>query len=179
MRSLLKCSITQLPLSCSHVLGEFEELRSILAGLRPACLWCKIYDPLKSLILAQPSAPIFQSNRPMLMLRLRGGPALSPFRLERLASALKIEALQVSHISTEYWYFCAARRDLREEEMAILEQLLKCPPKLHLTQTTHISEGELLLVVPRPGTISPWSTKATDIAHHCGLEAVERYSLPR
>ena len=34
--------------------------------------------------------------------------------------------------------------------------------------------GELLLVVPRPGTISPWSTKATDIARHCGLRAVER-----
>jgi phosphoribosylformylglycinamidine synthase len=110
----------------------------------------------------------------MLMLRLRGGHALSPFRLERLAGALKIAASQVSHISTEYWYFCAATRDLREEELATLEQLLKCPPKSHLAQTAQISAGELLLVVPRPGTISPWSTKATDIAHNCGLEAVER-----
>ncbi len=45
--------------------------------------------------------------------------------------------------------------------------------------------GELLLVVPRPGTISPWASKATDIAHNCGLPAVERiergiaYSSPR
>lgn len=110
----------------------------------------------------------------MLMLRLRGGRALSPFRLEKLVGALKTEASQVSHISTEYWYFCAATRSLREEEMAILEQLLKCPPKPHLAQTMQNSESELLLVVPRAGTISPWSTKATDIAHHCGLEAVER-----
>ncbi len=31
-----------------------------------------------------------------------------------------------------------------------------------------------MLVVPRPGTISPWSSKATDIAHVCGLDAVRR-----
>lgn len=36
------------------------------------------------------------------------------------------------------------------------------------------AEGRLLLVVPRPGTISPWSSKATDIAQHCGLLAVRR-----
>ena len=34
--------------------------------------------------------------------------------------------------------------------------------------------GELLLVIPRPGTISPWASKATDIAHNCGLSSVER-----
>ena len=34
--------------------------------------------------------------------------------------------------------------------------------------------GILLLVVPRFGTISPWSSKATDIARHCGLDAVRR-----
>ena len=36
------------------------------------------------------------------------------------------------------------------------------------------ASGQLLLVVPRPGTISPWSSKATDIAHNCGLENVLR-----
>ncbi len=34
--------------------------------------------------------------------------------------------------------------------------------------------GSLLLVVPRPGTISPWSSKATDIARNCGLAPVKR-----
>ncbi|MEL0066843.1 MAG: phosphoribosylformylglycinamidine synthase, partial [Gammaproteobacteria bacterium] len=33
---------------------------------------------------------------------------------------------------------------------------------------------DLLLVVPRPGTISPWSSKATDIAHNCGLNKIKR-----
>ena len=105
----------------------------------------------------------------MLMLRLRGGRALSPFRLEKLTSALKTEASQVSHISAEYWYFCATARQLRREEVAILEKLLKCVPEAEL-----VPAGELFLVVPRPGTISPWSSKATNIALHCGLEAVER-----
>ncbi|SCY21813.1 phosphoribosylformylglycinamidine synthase [Nitrosospira sp. Nl5] len=112
------------------------------------------------------------------MLRLRGGSALSPFRREKLASALKIAAPQVSHIYAEYWHFCALRRDLRQNEISILEKLLEYAPaaEIFLTgaagQTRH--PGELLLVLPRPGTISPWSSKATDIALHCGLEAVER-----
>ncbi len=114
------------------------------------------------------------------MLRLRGGSALSPFRLEKLAAALKITAPQVSHIYAEYWYFCAVTRDLRENEIAVLRRLLKCSPeKISTTeveerQTRIVPRRIVLLVVPRPGTISPWSTKATDIARHCGLEAVER-----
>ncbi len=40
--------------------------------------------------------------------------------------------------------------------------------------SSETADGELMLVVPRPGTISPWSSKATDIAHNCGLSAIER-----
>ena len=36
------------------------------------------------------------------------------------------------------------------------------------------SKGELALVLPRIGTISPWSSKATDIAHICGLTKIKR-----
>jgi len=39
---------------------------------------------------------------------------------------------------------------------------------------SHAPQGKLLLVTPRPGTISPWSSKATDIAHNCGLQQVNR-----
>ncbi|MGH8685830.1 MAG: phosphoribosylformylglycinamidine synthase, partial [Nitrosospira sp.] len=113
------------------------------------------------------------------MLRLRGGSALSPFRREKLASALKIAASQVSHIYAEYWHFCALKRDLQPNEIAILEKLLEYAPKeIPLKEVPRQPAGhpggELLLVLPRPGTISPWSSKATDIARHCGLEAVER-----
>jgi phosphoribosylformylglycinamidine synthase len=113
------------------------------------------------------------------MLRFRGGSALSPFRLEKLAAALKIIAPQVSHIYAEFWYFCAVTRDLRENEIAVLGRLLKCSPADIFPIEVEAPQAQLLqdnflLVVPRPGTISPWSTKATDIARHCGLEAVER-----
>ncbi|ARO86340.1 phosphoribosylformylglycinamidine synthase [Nitrosospira lacus] len=113
------------------------------------------------------------------MLRLRGGSALSPFRLEKLASALKIAAPQVSHIYAEYWHFCALKRDLGPAESAVLERLLKSAPeeiflRSDIERQARHAPGELLLVLPRPGTISPWSSKATDIARHCGLEAVER-----
>lgn len=113
------------------------------------------------------------------MLRLRGGNALSPFRLEKLARAVKIAAPQVSHIYAEYWYFCALKRELWSNEITVLEKLLKCAPdETSLAgvsgQKARRPAGELLLVLPRPGTISPWSTKATDIAHHCGLETIDR-----
>ncbi|TSA52399.1 MAG: phosphoribosylformylglycinamidine synthase [Nitrosomonadaceae bacterium] len=104
------------------------------------------------------------------MLRLRGGSALSPFRLEKLTAALKTAAPQVSHIYAEYWHFCAAERDLRPDENAILAKLLT----YGAAQQGEKPAGELLLVLPRPGTISPWSSKATDIARHCGLAAVGR-----
>ena len=38
----------------------------------------------------------------------------------------------------------------------------------------HQPQGLFLLVTPRPGTISPWSSKSTDIAHNCGLAKVVR-----
>ena len=104
------------------------------------------------------------------MLRLRGGSALSPFRLEKLTAALKTAAPQVSHIYAEYWHFCAVGRDLQPDESAILAKLLT----YGAAQRSEEPAGELLLVLPRPGTISPWSSKATDIARHCGLEAVGR-----
>ncbi len=104
------------------------------------------------------------------MLRLRSSSALSPFRLEKLKVALKTAAPQVSHIYAEYWHFCAVERDLQPDENAILTKLLT----YGVAQKSEDPAGELLLVLPRPGTISPWSSKATDIVRHCGLGAVQR-----
>ena len=82
------------------------------------------------------------------MLRLRGGSALSPFRLEKLTAALKTATPQVSHIYAEYWHFCAVRRDLRPDESAILAKLLT----YGAAQRSEDPAGELLLVlrVPAP-----------------------------
>ena len=103
------------------------------------------------------------------MLRFRGAPALSSFRIERLLAALRRTVPAVRSIHAEFVHFVDAERDLAPAEQVILEQLLDfdrgAPPE---------ASGQLLLTVPRPGTVSPWSSKATDIAHVCGLAAVRR-----
>ncbi|MCC7091830.1 MAG: phosphoribosylformylglycinamidine synthase [Nitrosomonas sp.] len=104
------------------------------------------------------------------MLQFCGGRALSPFRLEKLFKEINHLNLPVSRIAAEYWHFCAVTRTLHQAELDILRQILSETP----TQQNSQQSGTFFLVLPRPGTISPWSTKATDIAHHCGLSAVER-----
>ncbi|MCB1985132.1 MAG: phosphoribosylformylglycinamidine synthase [Burkholderiales bacterium] len=104
------------------------------------------------------------------MLRFCGGNALSIFRLDKLANALSALKIQVSHIYTEYWYFCAVSQPLTDQETALLEKLLNSCQ----SQNSADTGAMFFLVIPRPGTISPWSSKATDIVRHCGLNAIER-----
>ena len=94
------------------------------------------------------------------VLRLRGRNALSEFRSSKLSHALQQVPLQVSGISAEYWHFASVSRALSRAEHVILERILTYGPAAQ-----SVSEaGQLLLVVPRLGTISPWASKATDIA---------------
>ncbi len=106
------------------------------------------------------------------LLTLRGRNALSPFRVAKLATALSASCPGggVAGIAATFWHFVEVERALEPPERAVLERVLTYGPS-GVDATT---AGELLLVVPRPGTISPWSTKATDIARHCGLAAVRR-----
>ncbi len=106
------------------------------------------------------------------MLQFRGRKALSSFRIEKLLYSARAIVPQISNIDTEYWYFCQVRRDLTQEEIDRLQQLLDASQILLSSDFEY--DRSLLFVVPRPGTISPWSSKATDIARHCGLDAVER-----
>ncbi len=104
------------------------------------------------------------------MLVLRGSPALSPFRLQKLSDRLREALPEVSHLYAEFVHFADLERKLDDDDRAILERLLTYGP----TQPAEEPGGQLLLVVPRLGTISPWSSKATDIAHNCGLKRVAR-----
>jgi phosphoribosylformylglycinamidine synthase len=105
----------------------------------------------------------------MIVLSLRGGSALRDFRLEKLNAALRPTGLSVH--ATQFWHFVETDRQPSAEERTVLERLLTygpdMPPPAHTT-------GGMALVTPRLGTISPWSSKATDIAHQCGLSFVER-----
>ena len=105
-----------------------------------------------------------------VVVSLRGSPALSPFRQERLLKQMRGLLPQVQGVYAEYWHFAAFAADPDENEKSVLKRLLTYGPR----QTTQSAVGALLLVVPRIGTISPWSTKATDIARHCGLDRVGR-----
>jgi len=105
------------------------------------------------------------------MLQLAGARALSAFRIAKLVSRLSTLEPAVRSLDAHYIHFVDTERPLDFAERQILQQLLTYGPK---TAPAEGSDGELLLVVPRAGTISPWSSKATDIAHVCGLTAVRR-----
>ena len=98
------------------------------------------------------------------ILQLRGPRALSESRLAKLLAHLKAGSL-----SAEYRYFVETAGELSAAERRLLERLLDdgSPPPA-------AASGELYLVVPRLGTISPWSSKASDIARNCGLSSVQR-----
>ena len=103
------------------------------------------------------------------MLRFRGSPALSPFRLEKLLTALRRRVPVVTEIYAEFIHFVDGRLITHDRE--VLDRLLQYGPTA--TQR-HLTSEPTFLVVPRPGTRSPWSSKATDIARNCGLQHVRR-----
>ena len=104
------------------------------------------------------------------MLVLRGAPAHSEFRLRKLEQLLLDATGQVVRVYAEHMHFVDSDRALPAEESVVLERLLRYGPYLR----SQDPKGEMVLVVPRPGTISPWSSKATDIARNCGLVGVRR-----
>ena len=103
-------------------------------------------------------------------LRLRGRSALSAFRSTRLVSTLRSAVPRVTDVHAEFWHFVELERALSDAEAQRLDRILAYGP----ADAAGVARGELVLVVPRFGTISPWSSKASDIARHCGLEAIRR-----
>lgn len=103
-------------------------------------------------------------------LSLRGSPALSQFRLEKLYAALKQAAPSIQHIYTEFVHFAFSEGALTANDQATLKEILTYGP----ATTAEAPVGELFLVIPRIGTISPWASRATDIANNCGLDTVLR-----
>ncbi|MDX9989050.1 phosphoribosylformylglycinamidine synthase [Thiothrix unzii] len=104
------------------------------------------------------------------MLILSGSVALSDFRRAKLLNALQTVVPSVTAVQAEYVHFVRTRCELGADEYARLQALLTYEE----VQGDHNVRGTLFLVTPRTGTISPWSSKATDIAHNCGLNTVER-----
>ena len=101
-------------------------------------------------------------------LALRGSAAFSAPRLTRLQKSLGDTGSGIG-LAAEHWYFIECPAALNADETARLKDLLGIPATLPAAPA-----GKLLLVTPRLGTISAWSSKATDIARNCGFAAVKR-----
>ena len=101
-----------------------------------------------------------------------GKSALSPFRLDKLRAALAATSTGVFLEATRHIYFVELSSALSVNEASLLDRLLGLDAQAGAPGT----DGHTLslLVVPRLGTISPWSSKATDIARHCALPQVQR-----
>ncbi|MDQ8209144.1 phosphoribosylformylglycinamidine synthase [Coraliomargarita sp. SDUM461003] len=101
---------------------------------------------------------------------LQGRQAFSDFRLTALKNALNdaIAAHDIAAIDAVEVYFIESAHPLDDQTTERAFALLAA--EQHFART---NEGGFF-VTPRKGTISPWSSKATDIFHNCGLDAIAR-----
>ncbi|OGT19587.1 MAG: phosphoribosylformylglycinamidine synthase [Gammaproteobacteria bacterium RBG_16_57_12] len=104
------------------------------------------------------------------MILLHGTTALSAFRLDKLLNTVRQRVPVIDRITAEFLHFVDCERRMDDQEQELLGQVLSYGP----SHEARNSGGKWLLVVPRFGTISPWSSKATDIAHNCGLKIIRR-----
>ena len=103
-------------------------------------------------------------------LALDGPSALSAFRARQLLARLQAVEPRISAVHGQHVHFVHLQRALDAAERARLDGLLQYGAPF----AASAKAAAAWLVVPRLGTISPWASKASDIAHNCGLEAVLR-----
>ncbi len=113
----------------------------------------------------------------MSMLELPGPLAETAFRLRRLAHEATARCADVRDVNVRFVHFVHFERELKAGEREILDALLTYGSPAEFSRTNCE-----ITIVPRLGTISPWASKATDIARICGLpvqriERGRRYSL--
>ncbi len=104
------------------------------------------------------------------MLSLLGAAALSKFRIDKLLTELQAVDPRIVSLHSRHMHLVDVDQSLDEHELEVLGKLLRYGPSLPGSE----DRGRQLLVTPRRGTVSPWSSKATDIAHVCGLRAIKR-----
>ncbi|MBC7859581.1 MAG: phosphoribosylformylglycinamidine synthase, partial [Burkholderiaceae bacterium] len=106
------------------------------------------------------------------MLILPGSNALSVFRSQRLLTQLQAVLPAVASVQARYIHFIDASQPLTQDDINRLDALLTYGDAAEPA----VEEGvcEEFFVIPRFGTISPWASKATDIAHNCGMAHIHR-----
>jgi phosphoribosylformylglycinamidine synthase len=106
------------------------------------------------------------------MLILPGSNALSAFRSNRLLMQLQAVAPTIAAVQARYYHFIDASGTLSTGDAARLSSMLTYGEPMPETQYEGVTEE--FFVIPRLGTISPWASKATDIAHNCGMVQIHR-----
>ena len=105
-------------------------------------------------------------------------PQFPILRIAKLRPALEAIHPGIGAVTARFIHFADIERALDTRELALLERLLTYGPREESTPKqgaeTNSSTVLEITVVPRFGTISPWASKATDIAHVCGLDGVHR-----
>ena len=104
------------------------------------------------------------------MLQISGSQAVSAFRIEKLLADVQASLPKVTKLVSEFQHFVDVNAELSTQESHVLSKLLTYGPKRRGAEHS----GQLILVLPRIGTISPWSTKATNIANNTGLANIKR-----
>ncbi|MSR13025.1 MAG: phosphoribosylformylglycinamidine synthase [Gammaproteobacteria bacterium] len=107
-------------------------------------------------------------SSPLTVRYLVGDAALSSFRLARVLLRLReieprLEQLQATHI-----YVVSSSEPLSSQDTEHLQAILNLPT------LAAVPAANGLFVAARAGTLSPWSSKATDIAQNCGLGRIRR-----
>ena len=103
------------------------------------------------------------------MLKNLGTSAFSKYRLNQLLTQLKSVTPIISNLSVRFVYLIETNKELSDNEKQMLNRLLA----YGFAEPEQI-KGQTFFVVPRPGTISPWSSKATEIIERCGLDSINR-----
>ncbi len=104
------------------------------------------------------------------IIHIAGGPAYSKFRTEKLLEKLQTVNPQIKDIHSEYLHIVWCEKKIAASEKDTLEKILHYGPKAQVLDFKDNS----IITIPRPGTISPWASRATDIANHCGLYDIKR-----
>ena len=105
------------------------------------------------------------------MFFLQGSPVYTPFRKRQLLARLHAVSPRIDALNAHYGYFIEAPENFSDQRCQQLSALL---PHSTLAPLPRSSASLFCWVVPRLGTLSPWSSKATDIAHICGFESIVR-----
>src|SRR4051812_16088821 len=103
------------------------------------------------------------------MLILPGSNALSAFRTQRLLSKLQEAEPAIVGVTGRFLHFIDAATTPSPDDIGRLNAMLTYGEPF-----MDAADGNEFVVIPRFGTISPWASKATDIAHNCGMTHIKR-----